>query len=84
LVCSTDEIALMICDGPPDKTRGGRYGLVPALAQRLENECVILADDADRPSEQRVLAACAEEFGRLVRSRTEVDGRSFVQVSLRM
>lgn len=47
--------SLVICDGPPASTRGGRYGLLPVLGERLSSGCTILLDDAARPSEREVL-----------------------------
>ena len=47
-----DQYALVICDGPPSATRGGRYGLVPVMKSRLAADCVILLDDANRAEEQ--------------------------------
>jgi predicted O-methyltransferase YrrM len=55
-------ITLVICDGPPGETRGGRYGLLPRMGRHLSPDCVILVDDAARPGEQAVLERWAEEF----------------------
>jgi predicted O-methyltransferase YrrM len=46
---------LVICDGPPSSTKGGRYGLLPVVGQRLGPGCRILLDDADREGEREVL-----------------------------
>ncbi|HEY6045542.1 MAG TPA: hypothetical protein VIU65_03005 [Pyrinomonadaceae bacterium] len=48
--------ALVICDGPPGATPGGRYGLLPILGERLSKGSVILLDDATRPGEAEVLS----------------------------
>jgi predicted O-methyltransferase YrrM len=45
---------LVICDGPPGSTRGGRYGLVPVMRDRLRAGTTILLDDGARPQEQDV------------------------------
>jgi predicted O-methyltransferase YrrM len=45
---------LVICDGPPGSTRGGRYGLVPVMRNRLKAGTTILLDDGARPQEQDV------------------------------
>lgn len=50
-----DRFALVICDGPPRKTPGGRYGLLPIMNQRLGTGSVILLDDVARESEQNVV-----------------------------
>lgn len=51
-----DSFSLVICDGPPGATKGGRYGLVPFMRDRLRSGCVILLDDAER-EEERTIAA---------------------------
>ena len=40
------QFALVVCDGPPSGTLGGRYGLVPVMREHLQPGCVILLDDA--------------------------------------
>lgn len=61
------DFALVVCDGPPacvgSQTPGGRYGLLPVMANHLRPGCVILLDDAERPGEQQVLARWAAELG---------------------
>lgn len=44
---------VVICDGPPASTRGGRYGL-SAMRDRLSAGCLILLDDAERAGERGV------------------------------
>jgi predicted O-methyltransferase YrrM len=51
--------SLVVCDGPPKRTRGGRFGLLPVLGDRLAPGCVILLDDASRAQEREVLARWA-------------------------
>ena len=48
---SLPEPALIICDGPPGTTRGGRYGLASILKNRVKDGCLILLDDAGRTQE---------------------------------
>lgn len=50
----TSPFELVICDGPPGSTRGGRYGLVPVMRDRLKAGTTILLDDGARPQEQDV------------------------------
>lgn len=50
-----DMFQLVICDGPPGATAGGRYGLWPVLGPRLPPGSVILLDDAGRSGEAEVL-----------------------------
>lgn len=51
--------SLVVCDGPPKRTRGGRFGLLPVLGDRLATGCVVLLDDAARPEEREVMARWA-------------------------
>lgn len=50
-----ERFSLVICDGPPGATIGGRFGLAPILGARLGAGCIILLDDAERQQE-RVIA----------------------------
>lgn len=57
------EFALVICDGPPGDTYGGRYGLLPVMRERLKPGAVILLDDAAREGEKAIASRWADEFG---------------------
>jgi hypothetical protein len=57
------DFSLVICDGPPAVTRGGRYGMLPVMRQHLAPGCTVLLDDAARPDEQSALAQWAAEAG---------------------
>ncbi len=50
-----DDIGLVICDGPPGSTVGGRYGMLPVLKPYLSPGCTILLDDTHRSGEKRVI-----------------------------
>jgi hypothetical protein len=56
------QFSLVVCDGPPSTTRGGRYGLGPILGQRLAGDCSLLLDDANRAEETRIAARWASEL----------------------
>lgn len=56
-----DHIGLVICDGPPGTTGGGRYGLLPVMRGRLSEGCVVLLDDVHRGLERAVLERWVEE-----------------------
>jgi hypothetical protein len=58
-----DDIDLVICDGPPGDTPGGRYGLVPVMRSHLAQPCTILLDDAWRDEERAIAARWADELG---------------------
>jgi hypothetical protein len=49
------EFSLVICDGPPGSTRGGRYGLLPVMQDRLPTGSTILLDDAGRSDEAEII-----------------------------
>jgi predicted O-methyltransferase YrrM len=55
--------SLVICDGPPGDTPGGRYGLLPVMRKSLSPGCVILLDDVKRPGERAALSRWSEELG---------------------
>ncbi len=56
------EPALVICDGPPGSTRGGRYGLCPVLGDHIKDGCVILLDDAGRTQEIEIARQWQKEL----------------------
>lgn len=56
-----EEFTLVLCDGPPGTTMGGRYGLLPELRPAMAPDCVILLDDAARDGEQEVLRRWEQE-----------------------
>src|SRR5688572_18962534 len=64
------KIPLVICDGPPGTTRGGRYGLVPVMLEKLRADCIILLDDAAREQE----LAIAQRWGKVLAARPKVIG----------
>jgi hypothetical protein len=76
------EFSLVICDGPPDLTNGGRYGLLPILGSRLKKGAVILFDDAKEPGQPEVLCRWAAEQGVTVELR-ETEEVSFAVVTCR-
>ena len=56
-----ENFELVICDGPPGDTRGGRYGLLDVLGERLLPGSVILLDDTERAGEAEVLRRWTRE-----------------------
>jgi hypothetical protein len=73
-----DEFSLVICDGPPGSTKGGRYGLLPVLGDRLPAGSTILLDDAGRPGELQVIKRWEQEVG----FETELTGTSTRQFAV--
>src|SRR5215470_4628789 len=58
-----NNFTLVVCDGPPGSTKGGRYGLLPVMGSRLPTNSVILLDDTDRPEEQAIMKRWKTESG---------------------
>lgn len=58
-----DTFGLVICDGPPSSTKGGRHGLVPVMKERLKPGCIILLDDAGRDEERTIAHRWKTELG---------------------
>ncbi|HEY0386090.1 MAG TPA: hypothetical protein VGC64_08760 [Pyrinomonadaceae bacterium] len=61
LLTMPENFQLIVCDGPPEITPGGRYGLLPVMRERIHAGASILLDDANRASESRVLKMWAAE-----------------------
>ncbi len=57
------DVGLVIVDGPPGTTRGGRFGALPILAPVLRQGAIALVDDAGRQGERAVLDRWKERFG---------------------
>ena len=55
--------SMVICDGPPAITPGGRYGLVPVMKSRLGPGCTLLLDDAHRQQERTIACHWKVELG---------------------
>jgi predicted O-methyltransferase YrrM len=51
---------LVVCDGPPSTTPGGRYGLFPVLDRRLPSGTRVLLDDAARAAEADAMSRWVE------------------------
>lgn len=73
--------SLVVCDGPPGATAGGRYGLLPVMGGRLSDGAVILLDDAEREGEAGVLGRWAGE-ARLASETRETPTGAYAVVTL--
>jgi len=51
----TKKFKLIICDGPPAQTKGGRYGLVPIMLDFFNENTIILMDDTHRLEERKII-----------------------------
>ena len=56
------EFHLVVCDGPPGTTRGGRYGLLPVIGRHLRQGAIVLLDDTERMSEIDALDRWKREY----------------------
>lgn len=56
-----DKFNIVICDGPPSFTRGGRYGLIPVMKDRLAGG-IILLDDYSRKAEQIIVKKWQNDY----------------------
>ena len=73
-----ESFTLVICDGPPATTKGGRQGLVPVMGTRLATGSVILLDDAVRAHE----CVVARQWGRELGTYSEFYGHSTPYIKL--
>lgn len=55
--------SLVLCDGPPASTKGGRSGLVPIMGKRLGPGSVLLLDDGGREQERALAKLWEDELG---------------------
>lgn len=60
---------LLLCDGPPGDTRGGRSGLLPSLRDRMAPRCVLIVDDTHRAEDDAVVTRWLESLPGATRSR---------------
>jgi hypothetical protein len=67
--------SLVVCDGPPGTTKGGRIGLWDQMHAQLTSGATILLDDLDRPEEQTILDLWTTQSGG--ESATYGSGRPF-------
>lgn len=54
---------LVVCDGPPANTPGGRYGLLPLMGPQLMDGARIYMDDAARADEMAIMRRWSEKEG---------------------
>jgi hypothetical protein len=64
------DFGLAMCDGPPGKTKGGRYGFLPVMQALLAPHCLVLLDDAFREDERSIVTRWEGEFGVRVNNAT--------------
>jgi hypothetical protein len=57
------DFTLVVCDGPPGSTRGGRSGMLPTMRGKLARQCTVLLDDVSRPAERELAIGWSRESG---------------------
>jgi Methyltransferase domain len=57
-----ENISLVICDGPPHDTKGGRFGLFPLMNKSFADRALILLDDYSRQEEQSIVSQWQNDF----------------------
>lgn len=57
------DFSVVVVDGPPGDTKGGRFGLMPVFHNRLARDVQIIFDDAERAAELEVLKAWEKGWG---------------------
>lgn len=72
--------SLVICDGPPASTKGGRYPLTTVLGSRLQVGTTVLLDDAHREPEVEIARRWKDELD----ARFEIIGseRPFIKMTI--
>ena len=73
-----NDFSLVICDGPPGVTRGGRSGMLPIMRDKLAASCTILLDDTNRSAEGRLVADWTRELD--ARPHLHTRGRGFARI----
>jgi hypothetical protein len=74
-----DRFGLVVCDGPPGSTLGGRGGLMHVMRDRLRG-AIILIDDAERPSERAMLSDWGKRWAIVARIATSQAGSQVATV----
>lgn len=75
-----EAFGLVVCDGPPGGTRGGRYGLMPTMLQRLVPGARILFDDTQRAEEHSIMQHWLKNYSPQLRLVAEHDSYSILEL----
>jgi predicted O-methyltransferase YrrM len=58
-----EKFDLVLCDGPPGETKGGRFGLFPCMESQFHNQTKIVLDDYGRQGEKDVALKWEIRYG---------------------
>jgi len=76
---SEKAFSVVVCDGPPARTPGGRFGLLPVAASALSDDCLIILDDTHRHGEQATIARWRQL--RSFRTRSHLALKHFAEIA---
>ena len=76
-----NDFALVVCDGPPGVTRGGRSGMLPMMREKLAKTVSILIDDTNRVAEGQLARQWIGELG--AANGLHAGGRGFARIDVR-
>jgi hypothetical protein len=75
-----NDFSLVVCDGPPGVTRGGRSGMLPMMRGKLAKTVSILIDDTNRPAEGQLARQWIGELG--ASKGLHAEGRGFARIDV--
>ena len=75
-----ENFSLVLCDGPPGTTFGGRYGLIPIMAGRL-SKSIILLDDFNRIEEKSIVSKWSGALNFSVKPTGKDDSCAIISIS---
>jgi methyltransferase family protein len=76
-----NDFSLVVCDGPPGVTRGGRSGMLPMMRGKLAKTVSILIDDTNRDAEGQLARKWIGELR--APNGLHVGGRGFARIDVR-
>ena len=75
-----NDFSLVVCDGPPGVTRGGRSGMLPMMRGKLAKRVSILIDDTNRDAEGQLALKWIGELG--ASKGLHAGGRGFAKIDV--
>jgi hypothetical protein len=76
-----NDFSLIVCDGPPGVTRGGRSGMLPIMRAKLAKTFSILIDDTNRDGEGQLALQWENELS--ASHGRKAGGRGFARLVVR-